>query len=60
VLSGTSSPQQRDIVAFNAGCIIYTADQAPTVAEGIAKALEALASGRARDVLERAIEISCT
>lgn len=58
VLNGTSSRPQRDIVAFNAGCVIYTADQARTIEEGIAKALDALESGRARNVLERAIEIS--
>jgi anthranilate phosphoribosyltransferase len=57
VLSGAPSPK-RDIVALNAGCIIYTANQAADISEGIQKAVDALESGRARTVLARAIEIS--
>ena len=66
VLNGKATPQQRDIVALNAGCVIYTADQTNEtggefiggIKEGIEKAFEALESGRARTVLERAIEMS--
>ena len=43
----------RDIVVLNAGCAIYVADQAQTIPEGIAKASEALASGRALQLLEQ-------
>ena len=57
VLRGVQSPRF-DIVAFNAGCVIYTANQAKTIQEGIAKAIDALKSGRAQTILERAIEIS--
>ena len=57
VLSGAPSPK-RDIVALNAGCVIYTADQAQTIEQGIAQAIDALESGRARTVLERAIAMS--
>lgn len=58
VLSGKATPARRDVVALNAGCVIYTANQAPTIGEGVKKAFDALESGRARIVLERAIEIS--
>jgi anthranilate phosphoribosyltransferase len=56
VLSGAPSPH-RDIVALNAGCVLYTADQATTIEEGIAQAIDALESGRARTLLERAVEM---
>ena len=38
----------RDIVALNAGASIYTAGLAPSLADGVNKALEILASGAAR------------
>jgi anthranilate phosphoribosyltransferase len=57
LLAGTPSAR-RDIVVINAGCAIYVADQARTVSEGIAKASEALASGRARKLLEQVKELS--
>ena len=37
----------RDIVMLNAGVALYAANVAPTMAEGVALAREALASGRA-------------
>ncbi len=43
----------RDIVALNAGAGIYVAGCAPTHAAGVAKALETMASGAARDKLDR-------
>jgi len=58
VLSNEATPQQRDIVVLNAGCVIYTANQAKDIQEGIQKAVDALESGRAQTVLERAVEIS--
>jgi len=57
MLAGTRSPL-RDIILVNAGCAIYVADQARTVPEGLAKADEALASGRALTLLERVKELS--
>ena len=51
VLAGNASPR-RDMVLVNAGCAIYIAEQAQTIPEGMAKAREALASGRALQLLE--------
>lgn len=42
-----------DIVALNAGAALYTADVAGSVADGIAKAREVMASGAARARLEQ-------
>ena len=42
----------REIVALNAGTALYCADRAPTIAEGIALAREAISSGTARAKLE--------
>ncbi|MDO9287088.1 MAG: anthranilate phosphoribosyltransferase, partial [Aquabacterium sp.] len=46
VLDNESGPA-RDIVMLNAGVALYAADVAPTMADGIALAREALASGKA-------------
>ena len=43
----------RDIVALNAGATIYVSGLAETLAEGVDRAFEALASGTARQSLER-------
>jgi anthranilate phosphoribosyltransferase len=43
----------RDIVALNAGASIYVCGQATTLADGIDKAFEVIASGAARQQLER-------
>lgn len=43
----------RDIVALNAGASIYVCGQAASLADGIDKAFEAIASGAARQQLER-------
>ena len=43
----------RDIVLLNAGVALYAADVAATMADGIALAREALASGRARERLHQ-------
>jgi len=45
----------RDIVALNAGASIYVAGQAETLADGVDKAFEVLASGAARAKLEQFI-----
>ena len=42
----------RDIVGFNAGLAIYTANKASSIDEGLAMSFEALASGAARAKLD--------
>jgi len=51
VLEGKSGPC-RDIVLLNAGCAIYAADKARTIAEGIRLAADSVDSGRAMQKLE--------
>ena len=48
----------RDIVLLNAGAALLIAGQAATVRDGIARASEAIDSGRARAALDRLIGIS--
>nr|WP_199066911.1 anthranilate phosphoribosyltransferase [Chromobacterium sp. ASV5] len=48
----------RDIVLLNAGAAIYTAGNAPSLADGVTMAREALDSGRARAKLEQLISLS--
>ena len=48
----------RDIVALNAGAALYTANLAPSIAEGITRANETLASGAARAKLDEFVR--CT
>lgn len=57
VLGGRPSPK-RQVVALNAGCAIYVADQAASIPEGLAKAEAALESGRALALLDRVVECS--
>ncbi|HXF50634.1 MAG TPA: anthranilate phosphoribosyltransferase [Dehalococcoidia bacterium] len=52
-LSGDAPPAHRDLVALNAGLRLYLGNRARDVAEGIALAREAIASGAARALLER-------
>jgi anthranilate phosphoribosyltransferase len=52
VLRGEPGPRA-DIVALNAGAALYAADAVPDLADGVARAREVLASGMARDLLER-------
>ena len=52
VLAGEDGPQA-EVVLLGAGAALYAADAAPSVAEGITLAREALASGRAAQTLER-------
>ena len=59
VLSGRPSPQS-DIVALNAGCAIYVADQARSLQEGVARAEAVLRAGRALALLERVVRCSHT
>ena len=54
VLSGEISPAS-DIVCLNAGATLYVADLAPDIATGIAMAKAAIASGAARNTLNKFI-----
>jgi anthranilate phosphoribosyltransferase len=54
VLEGEPGPS-RDVSILNAGAAIYVAGGATDLADGIAKAGEAIDSGAARDVLERLV-----
>lgn len=57
ILAGRRSAA-RDLIALNAGCAIYVADQAKTIEAGLANATEVLSSGRARVLLERVVEVN--
>jgi anthranilate phosphoribosyltransferase len=48
----------RDIVLLNAGAVLFIADAAPTLREGIRRASEAIDSGAARATLEKLVAIS--
>jgi anthranilate phosphoribosyltransferase len=48
----------RDIVQLNAGAAIYAAGVAGTLAEGVERAGEAIASGEARNRLDRLVVLS--
>ena len=51
VLRGAASAQ-RDLVALNAGCAIYIAEQAPSLLDGVRRALEALKAGAPFELLQ--------
>ena len=53
-----SAGPARDIVALNAGAAIYASGLAEDLQGGVAKALESLASGAARDRLSSLVELS--
>ncbi len=57
VLSGAPGAY-RDTVLMNAGAGLVVADQVTTLADGVAKAREAIDSGRAMVVLDRLVEVS--
>ncbi|POA97130.1 anthranilate phosphoribosyltransferase [Chromobacterium sinusclupearum] len=57
VLNGEPGPA-RDIVLYNAGAAIYTADIAPSLADGVTMAREALDSGKARQKLNELIAMT--
>ncbi|HTZ00216.1 MAG TPA: anthranilate phosphoribosyltransferase, partial [Rhodocyclaceae bacterium] len=48
----------REIIALNAGTALYTANLAPTIGEGIARAKEVIASGAARKKVDEFV--ACT
>ncbi|MEN6079160.1 anthranilate phosphoribosyltransferase [Chromobacterium piscinae] len=57
VLDGQPGPA-RDIVLFNAGAAIYTADIAPSLTDGVNIAREALDSGKAKQKLQQLVALS--
>ncbi|WP_298386872.1 anthranilate phosphoribosyltransferase [Ferrimicrobium sp.] len=56
ILSGDITDARRDLVALNAGAALYASDRASSIAEGLALALETLASGHAGEYLQELIE----
>ena len=52
VLEGGKGPES-DVVALNAGAALYAGDAAKSIADGVAKAKQAIASGAARGKLEQ-------
>ena len=57
VLRGDGGPR-RTVTLINAGAAIYTAGAGDSIEQGIAKAAEAIDSGRATDVLQQVIELT--
>jgi anthranilate phosphoribosyltransferase len=57
VLEGETGPA-REVSLLNAGAAIYVAGGASDLADGVAKAREAIDSGAARDVLARLVDRS--
>jgi anthranilate phosphoribosyltransferase len=57
---GNESGAARDIVALNAGASIYVAGLAPTMADGVKKAQDVLASGAARKKLDAFVALTKT
>ena len=57
VLDGEPGPR-RDLAVLNAGAAIYVAGRAGSIAEGVARADEAIDSGAARDTLTRYVELT--
>jgi anthranilate phosphoribosyltransferase len=58
LLAGQAREADSSIVALNAGALLMTARKAPDLRIGVAMALDAMASGRALDLLHRFIEAS--
>jgi anthranilate phosphoribosyltransferase len=58
LLAGRGQPAHRDAVALNAGALAWIAGLASTLADGVALALDAIASGRAAERLHRWVERS--
>ena len=59
VLDNRAGPA-RDIVLLNAGAAIYVAGLADTLAQGVKKAAETIASGAAKNKLTQLIQVSNT
>ena len=58
LLDGCCREADSSIVALNAGALLMTAGKAPDLRRGVAQALDVLASGAARRVLESFVEAS--
>lgn len=58
LLGGRGGTAETDMVALNAGALLWTADLADDLKEGTAKAGEALRSGKAGQVLDAFVEAS--
>jgi anthranilate phosphoribosyltransferase len=58
VLGGRSGRAERDIVAVNAGALLFTAGLAVHLRDGTAMALDAISSGKATTTLDRFVEAS--
>jgi anthranilate phosphoribosyltransferase len=56
VLDGQGGPR-RDIVLFNAGAALLIAGVASSIGDGVARAAEAIDSGRARQALETLLKV---
>jgi anthranilate phosphoribosyltransferase len=48
----------REIIAFNAGAALYTANLAPSIGDGIIKARETIASGAARAKVDQFVQFT--
>ena len=57
VFSGKPGPAH-DIVVLNAGAAIYAAGVAASLAEGVSRAAEVIAAGKAQQVFESLVEVS--
>jgi anthranilate phosphoribosyltransferase len=58
ILAGEEQGPKRDIVLLNAAAALVAADRAADLREGLAQARESLASGQARERLERMVQAS--
>ena len=58
ILAGDPGPAARVVLA-NAAAALLAAERVETLAEGVALARETVASGRARDVLQRLAACAC-
>ena len=58
-LAGTPGPVL-DVVLVNAGAALYAADVVPSIAAGVERAREAVASGAARARLDRFVTFTRT
>lgn len=57
LIEGQGAEANRDIVALNAGALLWTAGRAATLADGTALAAAALSAGRAARVLDTYVEM---
>lgn len=55
ILENKATPARMDVVLLNAGAALYAADAAASIADGIAKARDSIASGSALNKLEQLI-----